>query len=537
MRQILNIFRKDTRHLWPEILLVLATTVAFVGVYPYQWKTDFEAAGRGFHFDLQHLHILANVVTGCLPVTWFVLIARAVHSENLIGNRQFWLTRPYRWERLLGAKLLFIFAFVCLPFFIAEAALLMRAGFNPLLHVGGLLFNLLCMFALIMLPLFALTTVLSSLVRIVGLLIAIIAVILLMAFLASTFHGYDNPSVSIPFADRFSIPLLLCVCFAVLVVQYSKRRLWIARTLLIAGPLLIGIAAANPFDYRLVPHFYPDISSSGGAPFKLELRTPQERGTALGTYPVDEKHLSLSLPLSAVGINEGSAMRPDDIRVTLTSSNGQSYTSPWQAIYNHTLLPGAGDDTFSVNVDRGFIESHSRDRLSISIEVAITELQRDWLRKMPLPMSRTFRIPGIGVCNYDVSIQSLADGFNCRVPLRQPALTLLQLYHFAGPCTGAQTIPAGGHLTSAWTGALVPDPADPGLTSVWTDDVILPVEQSWDSGGSSGRPLHFCAETPLSISRYSAKRRFTYKFVQIDLLIKDKPDIFIEVSPQHQQST
>ena len=47
-----------------------------------------------------------------VPQMWLVLISRVVHDEGLVGDRQFWITRPYPWQILLTAKLAFIFAFI-----------------------------------------------------------------------------------------------------------------------------------------------------------------------------------------------------------------------------------------------------------------------------------------------------------------------------------------------------------------------------------------------------------------------------------------
>ena len=37
MNQILNIFRKDTRRFWPEIVLSVIVVFAFVLVFPNEW--------------------------------------------------------------------------------------------------------------------------------------------------------------------------------------------------------------------------------------------------------------------------------------------------------------------------------------------------------------------------------------------------------------------------------------------------------------------------------------------------------------------
>ena len=57
-----------------------------------------------------------------LPLVAWYLIARLIHAETLPGDRQFWITRPYRWQSLLGAKVLFVLVFLNLPMTVADAA-------------------------------------------------------------------------------------------------------------------------------------------------------------------------------------------------------------------------------------------------------------------------------------------------------------------------------------------------------------------------------------------------------------------------------
>jgi hypothetical protein len=56
MKQVLNIFKKDTRRFWPEILLSVIVTAAFALAYPVQWQPS--DVGR-----IRQLQILANVLT------------------------------------------------------------------------------------------------------------------------------------------------------------------------------------------------------------------------------------------------------------------------------------------------------------------------------------------------------------------------------------------------------------------------------------------------------------------------------------------
>jgi hypothetical protein len=89
MSQILHIFKKDARHLWPEILISLALTAAFVHV-SFGGRSNFS---RG---DSPYLPIVVALLSALVPVGWWVLSVRLIHDESLVGESQFWITRPYR---------------------------------------------------------------------------------------------------------------------------------------------------------------------------------------------------------------------------------------------------------------------------------------------------------------------------------------------------------------------------------------------------------------------------------------------------------
>ena len=104
MRQALHIFTKDIRYLRYEIVLVLAIDMVFAAV----------------HARTSHgLNDACWAELALIAVAAF-LIGRLVLAEAIPGDRQFWITRPYRWQSLLGAKLLFIVAFVNLPILLAH---------------------------------------------------------------------------------------------------------------------------------------------------------------------------------------------------------------------------------------------------------------------------------------------------------------------------------------------------------------------------------------------------------------------------------
>ena len=89
MKQILLVLRKDFRKFWPEILLSLAITGAFVWMNPYQWRPFDPTSLPGlFRLDLQHLQILAGVVEVLLPVILKTKIVVTSIASSLLPHTQ-----------------------------------------------------------------------------------------------------------------------------------------------------------------------------------------------------------------------------------------------------------------------------------------------------------------------------------------------------------------------------------------------------------------------------------------------------------------
>jgi hypothetical protein len=135
MIQSLHILRKDLRHLWPDLLLYAALLVASSVVTPMTWN-ETNASNAP-------LHLFAGLLKILIPIIWLVLIARLIHDEALVGDTQFWITRPYQWTSLVSAKLLFLGLCVLLPFAFMQWALILQAGSNPFRTISGQLLVLL----------------------------------------------------------------------------------------------------------------------------------------------------------------------------------------------------------------------------------------------------------------------------------------------------------------------------------------------------------------------------------------------------------
>src|SRR5580693_8112343 len=115
MKQILHIFAKDTRHLWLEILISVALTIWLGLTSPHRWWMS----GAGYEETVSFsprasVMLLPSLLPVLIPLSWWILISPLIHDERLVGDRQYWLTRPYEWKKLLTAKTLFILVFLYL---------------------------------------------------------------------------------------------------------------------------------------------------------------------------------------------------------------------------------------------------------------------------------------------------------------------------------------------------------------------------------------------------------------------------------------
>ena len=225
MRQAIHIFGKDARHCRPYIAVVLALTAvnAWLGCQDVQVSPD-------------RLGWILPFLTG---LAWWFAISAAVHGESLIGDCQFWVTRPYSWKSLLAAKLLFLAAFVGLPVFVSDCVILLACGFNPLTQIPGLALRQCWLAGFLALP-FAVAA-LTRLTRdfvLTGL--GFYAVFLVMALFDT---GFDGMAGWEPAWVRDGAPWLLPLAALSLAVwQYSRRRTTLIRVLAMAlapiAPLL-----------------------------------------------------------------------------------------------------------------------------------------------------------------------------------------------------------------------------------------------------------------------------------------------------------
>ena len=151
MRIALHIFMKDARRLRIEIAVTVAL-LAYLADLDRQRMDAVPGAPEAW------LNLL-------LPLAWAFLLAMLVHQEPLVGDRQFWITRPYSRAALVAAKGLFALAFVHAPSLIANSVILISRGFNPLDAIASLLWKQALLAAGLTLPVAALAALTRNLAQ------------------------------------------------------------------------------------------------------------------------------------------------------------------------------------------------------------------------------------------------------------------------------------------------------------------------------------------------------------------------------------
>jgi hypothetical protein len=512
MKQVLHIFAKDSRRFWPEILISLAITAAFVLIYPRQWmrgssNIGFNAQG-GFNVLLP---TLVSVLIVLVPVSWWLLISRVIHAETLVGDRQFWLTRPYEWKKLLAAKVLFLLVFVYLPFFTAQCLLLLMAGFHPLFWLGGLLFNLLLITGILILPLFALAAVTSNFGK---MLLAVLAVLVAIIGVAALYAYLVNDIPTLPYGDFISFVLVLCVCGAVIVLQYASRRYWLSRLILLSALALIGVIAVLPADSSFMQRSYPRPSGPQTQIVQLSFSPDSLHQVTAASEP-KAKEVEVNIPLRASGIPDGYAVTPNDVMVSIDAPNGGHWTSPWQAVYAENYLPGSQDFHVTVKINRLFYDQVRSLPVTLHLTFAVTQTRAGKVTRIAMPL-RKFFVPDFGICAPETSWdRSGFTGLSCVSALHGPRLTYVSVLWSNTPSdsSGGPPDPNTSVEGASWAGGLDPDPADFGITSVWNVSLGLSNNMQ-QTDRLPWRPRYLWPGSPITFTQYNLVRR-----TQADLII------------------
>ena len=460
MNQIWNIFRKDACHYWREISVSVALLCAYGwnDVRGWTLQNDLFASTGVFTY-----RFVSGLVEVLVPVAWAFLVVRVVQGESLVGDRQFWVTRPYEWKKLLLSKILFLLVFLNLPLLILDVVLLAVARFSPSHHVLGLLWMQLLILLFLVLPAAALATITGTIVQALVALLVIALYIFGMAVLASQIPSSDFSGP----VDFLPAVFVVGTCIAVIVIQYARRKTGTSRLLVISlGFVILIVLVATPYR-ALVAHEFPPLRASQ-PPFQLSLLRPD---TLAGIQTTDvEKEITIQLPLGVSGLSSDSIVLVDGIFVSADAPNGVKWASEWKSP-GLVLFPEQKSARIDFAMPRKVFDRMQSTPIDLRLSLAFTVFRDGGQESLILPRGE-FAISNGALCSIE---GGYVPHISCRAPLRRPPFLLMttDMASTNCPLQKGQAPPSPGDIARGWTQNGDSGPAELGISPVVTFDLYL----------------------------------------------------------------
>ena len=432
-----------------------------------------------------------------LVFAWAFLILRAVHAESLVGDRQFWITRPYEWPKLLAAKFLLVFALINLPLFLLDVYLLWRAGFPPHHYFAGLLWMQLGLLVMLILPFLALVSVTATLAQ------SLLAFLIVALYMAGMVYLSDKiPSSSFSgSSDVLSAVLFVAVSVAIIVLQYARRRTATARWLIVGlGGILLLILAVTPYG-SIVANNWPALNEGERPGFDLTLM-PARSGATVGFISPEKDEVTIRLPLAVSGIASDQILRLNGVRVRVGSAREVKWNSGWKYDLRE-IFPETRIIEISFKLPRQVYERLGGAPATVTISFAVTSFRDANRREFRVPDGE-FSIPEAGTCSeYWINLR----GVRCMTPLHGPSSLLVtaDASKLACVATGRDAAASkSGDLVRQWIYEGDPGPADFGIVPLHYLDVSLRSHK----GESEWRFLDLCSGTPVVLSNPQRERAY-----------------------------
>lgn len=406
MIQSLHIFRKDVRHLWPEISVYVVLLIAFTLVSPQLWD--------GVAMSNTLIHTFSVLLKALIPMTWLVMIIRLVHDESLVGDQQFWVTRPYAWTSLLGAKLMFVFVCIVLPFVVMQCSLLVQAGLNPLSAIPDLLLTLVYFLLIVLLPFTVVAAVTSTLSQAFTALVLLIINWLGVMTISASRAG---PRMTPPYAFPLFSTLFASLLVGILLFQYAVRNTKRSRIALVGTAVLfLGLYIsfvetyfAGPADALIRHHF----SSSANTSPRLAL-DPGPRSRDGDGVATASKLVAVNLPVHLEGMDPSGRLRDPNASFTVDIP-GYHYTAPWRPI---TI----SEHGFRVQIPNDVLRRIHGTKVNLGLVFVAQRL--DPGQSQTVTAAETFSVPSNGNC---ILVTSHPGGnLVCRYPFRSPPPTRIE---------------------------------------------------------------------------------------------------------------
>jgi hypothetical protein len=405
MDQILTIFRKDGRKHWPEILASLILLAAYAHLNAHPWQRSPSVFLFGSYWSLQ------STVTPVLILFWIFMVFRVLQTETLVGDRQWWVTKPYDWWKLLAAKLLFVLVVILIPVFFVHVYILHGANFPIIRNLEESLVSELALCLVVIVPVFALGALSSGFGQaLLGLVASFFGI---YAIFWATESAPSGDLANFAYTSQSIQTFLIFAAMIVAVVlQFARRRTWWSRALiLIAFVLIVLVARFTPYAKDLEQVF----PLAQNAPVSISIRQPTESIGRQISW-LDKGDISLEIPAKVSGVNNNSVVLVEEIKLILKTPDGKNWTRGWFSQLKE-IWPQDERVSLSYRMKREDYEKFKGSTVQIQIELALWELREQDPAEF-VATGYPSRNSRLGICRID----SLSATLDCLAPYRNPAL-------------------------------------------------------------------------------------------------------------------
>jgi hypothetical protein len=314
MKQAFHIFKKDVRYLRYEIAMTLLAATAFIFT------------------GLRHAIMASNAIPNqgiawsalliFLPITWWFLISRVVQAESPTSRKQFWLTRPYEWKSLLGAKVLFIALFVNIPLLVADVVIIQAFGFSPVREIAGLVWTQVLFTLACVLP----AAALSSIARGIGSLITaiLLGALGLLAYLIFAPWLHTGSSwFELEWVREYYVLLVVgAAALTIILWQYSGRKTAASRALAVIAALAIWTGFSF-LPWTTAFALQTQLSERRIDPSVIHIGLDLDRKWLGRVYSNVENQMVIDLPLQITGVPAGTELKANGLTAVLLAPDGQ----------------------------------------------------------------------------------------------------------------------------------------------------------------------------------------------------------------------
>ncbi len=399
MNLIPHIFRKDVRHFYPEILVNVGLLLAFAWSAPELWAFDDGANAA---------RIVPVVLRLLLPLGWFVLVSRLLHDEALVGDRQFWITRPYVWRALLFEKMLFVVVFLHLPLLLMQMYLLQHAGLAVGPAVKDLLLYQAMIAAVYVLPFTALSVVTATFGRHV---LSLLGGLVYGVAVGIFGNLLTKRRMTPPNADWVMATVAIITLVTMVIAMYARRRVKEARVVLVCLPLVLVLVLLCLPTRWLIRRVYAGTGSGLSLAFDVDSKQQQ---TGLDAPLRAGNDVLLQLPLRLQGLGAEAEEGTKGVQLTLRAADGFVWRSPFEKA--ETWFRSGRTELVSLYVPARIYERIQSRPVDLEMQLAVETYSFGTPARATVPVEGTFSAPDGAVCA-TVAENSV---LQCRYPL-QPA--------------------------------------------------------------------------------------------------------------------